>query len=167
LITTAAIGPMNETPASDLLRTAHRNMETHLDEMLASLKGVSAGRVADIRRDFLEIQRLALIHFDQEERVFYPAVRSRDPQVLAKMDEEHEVVRETERSLEEFLESISRTPTRRDLDELYRLGIEFHDAIQVHIIDEEDLLLKPADKVLSEAEQQRLAAAMLQIASGG
>jgi len=141
-------------------------METHLDGLLAALKHLSADRVADIRRVFLQIQRLAQIHFDQEERVFYPAVRSIAHQVLATMDEQHEVVRQTERGLGELLESFSASPTRRELDELYRLGIEFHDAIQVHIIDEEDQLLKPADQVLSCAEQQRLAAAMLQAETG-
>ena len=67
---------MSDTPASDLLRAAHRTMETHLDGLLAALKNLSADRVADIRRGFLEIQRLAMVHFDQEELVFYPAVRS-------------------------------------------------------------------------------------------
>ena len=81
------------------------------------------------------------------------------------MDEQHEMVRLTERCLGEYLETISASPTRRELDELHRLGIEFHDAIQVHIIDEEDQLLKQADKELSGAEQQRLAAQMLQIAA--
>ena len=157
---------MSDTPASDLLRAAHRTMETHLDSLLAALKQLGADRVGDIRRDFLAMQRLADIHFDQEERVFYPAVRSIAPQTLVTMDEQHEVVRQTERGLGEFLESISLSPTRRELDELHRLGIEFHDAIQMHIIDEEDQLLKTADKVLTGAEQQRLAAQMLQFEAG-
>ena len=157
---------MNETQASDLLRADHRKMETYLDSLLEALKHLSADRVVGIRRDFLGIQRLARLHFDQEERVFYPAVRSLAPQVLSQMDEEHEVIRQTERYLGELLGSFPVPPTQRDLGELHRLGIEFHDAIQVHIIDEEDQLLKPADRLLSSPEQQRLAAAMLQIAAG-
>lgn len=157
---------MSDTPASDLLRAGHRRMETHLDGLLEALKHLSSDRVAGIQRDFLEIQRLARVHFEQEETVFYPQVRSLVPQILDKMDEEHEVVRQTERYLEELLGSFPVSPAPRDLGELRRLGIEFHDAIQVHIIDEEDQLLKVADHLLSGPEQQHLAVRMLQIAAG-
>jgi hemerythrin-like domain-containing protein len=157
---------MNDTLASDLLRADHRKIETHLDSLLLALKHLSADKVNGIRQDFTAIQRLATVHFEQEERVFYPEVRPSAPLILVQMDEEHETVRETERYLSELLESFPLSPVQRDLDELYRLGIEFHDAIQVHIVDEEDQLLKLADHLLSASEQQRIAAGMLQITSG-
>ena len=156
---------MNETPGSDLLRADHRKIETYLDSLILALKHLTTDRVAGIRQDFLAIQRMASVHFEKEERIFYPEVRPKAPVLLAQMDQEHETVRETERGLSELLGMIPESPVQRDLDELHRVGIEFHDAIQVHIVDEEDQLLKFADSVLSSSEQQRIAAAMLQIAT--
>ena len=156
--------PATPTPASDLLRTTHRKIETHLDRLLQALKNMSADRVPVMREDFLAIQRLASVHFDQEEGVFYPKVRPKAPEVLAKMEEQHSVVHETEHYLGELLESFPASPTQRQLDELRLLGIEFHDAIQCHIVDEEDHLLKFADRILSSDEQDSLAAVMLRIA---
>lgn len=157
----------HDTPASDLLRADHRKIEKHLDSLLDALKHLSAGRLPEIRRDFAAIQKLSQLHFAQEEQVFYPAVRPLAPQVLAQMDDEHAAVRETEQGLEEILrellESISEPPTARHLGELYRLGIEFHDAVEVHILDEEDYLLKLVDRLITSAEQQNLAAAMLRV----
>jgi hemerythrin-like domain-containing protein len=155
---------MSDTAASDLLRADHRKMEKHLDALLDALKHLSAERVAEIRRDFAELEKLAEIHFDQEERVYYPRVRALAPQVMDLMEEQHGVVRETERGLHELLESFSDPATQRSLDELHRIGIEFHDAVEVHIIDEEDQLLKLADRMLTTEEQIALAAAMRKVA---
>ena len=156
---------MNNTSASDLLRDGHRKIETYLDNLIQALKHLTADQVAGIRENFLAIRSLESIHFEQEELVFYPELRPKLPEILALMDREHEAVRETERSLDELLQSIPSSPVQRDLDELHRVGIEFHDAIQVHIVDEEDQLLKVADDLLSSSEQQRLAADMLQVAA--
>jgi hemerythrin-like domain-containing protein len=158
---------MEATPASDLLRSDHRQIESYLDSLLGALKHLSASCIDGIKQDFGAIQQIAGIHFEREERVFYPVLRSQAAHILAQMDQEHEVVRETELCLGEFLESLPITPVQRNLDELRRLGIEFHDAIQVHIIDEEDQLLKLADTLLSGEEQQRMATAMLKISSIG
>ena len=46
------------------------------------------------------------------------------------------------------------------MGELYHLGIELHDAVQVHIVDEEEHLLKLVDKQLSSEQQRSLLAAM-------
>ena len=155
---------MSDTAASDLLRADHRKMEKHLDLLLDALKHLGAERVAEIRRDFAELEKLAEIHFEQEERVYYPRVRALAPQVMDLMEEEHRVVRETERGLHELLESFSDPATQRSLDELHRIGIEFHDAVEVHIIHEEDQLLKLADRMLTTEEQIALAAAMRKVA---
>jgi hemerythrin-like domain-containing protein len=128
------------------------------------LKHLGAERVAGIRRDFAAMEKLAEVHFEQEERVYYPHVRALAPKVMELMEEEHGVVRETERGLHELLESFSDPVTQRSLDELHRIGIEFHDAVEVHILDEEDQLLKLADRTLTSEEQAALAAAMRQVA---
>lgn len=155
---------MSDTAASDMLRTDHRRMEKHLDSLLDALKHLRGDRVAGIRLDFAALEKLAELHFEQEERVYYPRVRNLAPKVMELMEEEHGVVRETEKGLHELLESISDPATQRSLDELHRIGIEFHDAVEVHMIDEEDQLLKLADQALTPDEQRSLAAAMRKIA---
>lgn len=155
---------MSDTAASDLLRADHRKMEKYLDSLLDALKHLSAERVAEIRRDFAAMEKLAEVHFELEERAYYPRVRALAPKVMDLMETEHSVVRETERGLRELLESFSDPATQRSLDELHRIGIEFHDAVEVHIIDEEDQLLKLADQLLTLDEQRSLAAAMCKVA---
>ncbi len=159
--------PASDTPASDLLRADHRKMEKHLDSLLLALKHLSAERVADIRRDLAALQTLANPHFDKEEVVYYPFVRPLCSEAMTLMEEEHAAIRETEKCFGELLESFPALPAKRDLDELYRLGIEYHDAIEVHIVDEEDQLLKRVDRLLLNSEQQWLAAAMLQTTRPG
>src|SRR5579883_1790292 len=139
----------NPNSASDLLRADHRKIETHLDRMIRGLKNLTADQVGCIQQAFVAIQQLSTLHFEQEERVLYPEIRPKIPDMLAKMDREHEDVRETERCLAELLASMPPIPVQRDMDELHRLGIEFHDAVQVHIVDEEEELLKTADRLLS------------------
>ena len=91
---------MNNMTASDLLRSGppqNRNLSGQLD---LSFEAPQSSRSPGIRQDFLAIQSLAGVHFEKEERVFYPEVRPECPELLAHMDQEHEVVRETERGLE-------------------------------------------------------------------
>ena len=83
----------------------HRRIETHLDSLLDALKHLGAARVADIRQDFREIQRLANRHMEQEERVFYPQVRPVAPDVLSRMDKQHEEMRQAEHCLDELVAS--------------------------------------------------------------
>ena len=155
---------MGDTPASDLLRSDHRKMEQHLDSLLEALKHLNGTRVADIQQEFAAITKLAEQHFDQEERAYYPRVSALAPSVMTLLKEEHRVVRETEAALHEFLDAFPEPAPQRSLDELYRIGIEFHDAVEVHIVDEEDQLLKLVDEMLTEEQQIALAAAMQQVA---
>ncbi|MBI3694793.1 MAG: hemerythrin domain-containing protein [Acidobacteria bacterium] len=156
---------MSATAASDLLRAGHRKIEEHLDPFLHALLHLTPERVGEIRRHFEEIRRLAGPHFEKEEGVFYPRLRPQHPELLAQMDNEHETTRLTERYLGELLASLPEAPGERDLTELHRLGIEFHDAVQTHIVAEEDYLLELADQVLSESEQQVLRARMQEVSS--
>ncbi|MBI3668086.1 MAG: hemerythrin domain-containing protein [Acidobacteria bacterium] len=147
---------MTPTPASDSLRADHRRIETHLDRLLEVLLNLSHGCVGEVRQHFEEIRRLSAPHFAQEEGVFYPRLRSLEPGILAHMDQQHEHTRLTERYLDELLSSFPDPPAERDMIELHRLGIEFHDAVQTHIVDEEDQLLQWADRELSNEEQEQL-----------
>lgn len=147
---------MTDTAASDSLRADHRRIETHLDHLLAALQHLTPRKLGEVRRQFQHIRRLARPHFEQEEEIFYPQLRDCDPALLARMDSEHEHTRLVEQYLEDALASLPEKPTERDLGEIYRLGVEFHDAVQTHIVDEEDYLLALADRVLSPEEQQHL-----------
>lgn len=152
---------MSTTPASDLLRADHRRIEQHLDRMLDALLHLSSARLPDLRDAFQAIRALAEPHFRKEEDVFYPRLRPRFPALLAHMDTQHEQTRELEAHLNELLENTGKAfQTVREQDEVHRFGIEFHDAVQVHIVDEEDHLLRIADSELSSAEQSGLLAEM-------
>ncbi|HYM12755.1 MAG TPA: hemerythrin domain-containing protein [Bryobacterales bacterium] len=151
---------MSATAATDSLRADHRRIETHLDRLLAALQHLAANKIGEVRREFQNIRRLARPHFEQEDNVFYPQLREADAALLARMDAEHEHTRLVEQYLEDLLASLPEDPDERELGELYRLGIEFHDAVQTHIVDEEDYLLALADRVLSAQEQQLLLARM-------
>ena len=120
--------------ASDFLRADHRQVEDHLDQLLHALKHLSPDRVADINRSYGEIHRLVSTHMEEEERVFYPAVESFAEDLLPHMLKQHEEMRETDRYLGELLSMFPEPPSARDMEELYRLGVEFHDSIQVHIV---------------------------------
>ena len=147
---------MSATPASDSLRADHRKIEGYLDPLLDALLHLTPAGVDTVRRHFQEIQRLTAPHFQREEGVFYPEIRDKDPLLLARMDEQHADTRQTEGFLEGLLASLPPAPGERDLKELQRLGIEFHDAVQTHIVDEEDHLLEFADRALSAEDQDRL-----------
>jgi quercetin dioxygenase-like cupin family protein/hemerythrin-like domain-containing protein len=148
------------TVASDFLRADHREVENHLDNLLDALKHLSPARVGDISRGTQAIYRLLTAHLEEEEQIFYPAIKPFAEELLPKMLKQHDDIRETYRYLSELLSSFPDSPAQRDLVELYRHGVEFHDAVQTHIIDEEEHLLKAVDQHLSSEKQQHLLAAM-------
>ena len=146
--------------ASDFLRADHRQVEDHLDNLLDALKHLSPPRVSDVRRSFTEIRRLLGAHLDEEERIFYPAIQPFAEHLLPQMLRQHGEIRETSRYLGDLLVGFPEAPTSRDMEEMYRLGVEAHDAVQVHIVDEEDSLLKLVDQHLSSEQQRDLLTAM-------
>ena len=146
--------------ASDFLRAEHRQVENHLDHLLDALKHLSPERVGDVSRSSREIHRLVSAHMEVEEQVFYPALQSMVEDLIENLLKQHDQIRESDRYLEELLSGFPELPTARDTEELYRLGIEFHDAVQVHIVDEEEQLLKRVDEHLSSEQQRSLLAAM-------
>lgn len=154
---------MSATPASDLLRSEHRLVETQIDQLLHAVKRPAGDIVSDVRRALSGIQCLSQPHFQKEENVFYPSMRSQLPELLSQLDEQHEYVREVERHLVELIESIEGSPDERQLAELIRFSTELYDVIQHHIVDEEDQLLRLADARLSQEEQTSLTAKMKQL----
>ena len=158
---------MPETDAAcALLRTDHRSIEEHLDRLLAALLDLTPERLSDIQAAVAGIQALATVHFRKEEEIFYPKVRPLDPDLLRRLDEQHEDVREAERHLVELLASPAQMDDPRWRNELRSLGIGFHDRIQHHIVDEEDLLFRLAAERLSMEEQESLASAMKSMNNG-
>ena len=151
---------MTATPASDLLRAEHRLIEAELDQLLLASKCRSPGMMVELRQAFAALRRLSQPHFRKEEHVFYVYVRTRLPELLSQLDEQHEHARELEQHLSELVESIDCAPDQRQRTELTRFIAELYDVIQHHMVDEEDQLLRLSDSWLSPEEQASLAVNM-------
>jgi hemerythrin-like domain-containing protein len=149
--------------ACEHLKTDHRAMEARLDRLFRALEHMSPELVPEVQAAVAGIQRLAAIHFEKEEGVFYPSLQAAYPDVLSEMDRQHEHVRELERHVAGMLEDPPQPPDPRWLNELRMFGIEFHDHIQHHIVDEEDHLFRLAEALLTAEDQERLAAEMSRI----
>ena len=105
------------------------------------------------------------MHFEKEESLFYPKLRQAFPDLLGKMDLQHEDVRELDHLVSELLSDPPEFPQARWADELRRSCIELHDRIQHHIVDEEDQLFRLADRDLTPADQGMLVAGFEKIQS--
>jgi hemerythrin-like domain-containing protein len=151
--------------ACDHLRRDHRAIEERLDTLLAALLNVEPARIPEIQATVRELQDLAAIHFAKEEQIFYPKLRPMAGELLASLDLQHEQVRELERHVAELLAEPPQDPDSRWLNELRSFGIEFHDRIQHHIVDEEDHLFRLAGERLSPEDQENLAEAMQAVRS--
>lgn len=151
---------MSTTAASDLLRADHRLVEVQIDRLLHAVKHPTASMVAEVRQVLSEIQCLSEPHFEKEEKVLYPYLRSHFPQLLAELDEQHEHARELERHLLGVVESADDPPSKRQAEELSHYGAELCDVIQHHIVSEEDEFLRLVDATLSPEEQASLAVKM-------
>lgn len=149
--------------ACDNLREDHRKIEVYLDRLLAALQVPRTEDVPAIRAIVDEIQRLRVIHFEKEENLFYPKLRTALPELLGEMDGQHDVIREVGTHVTQMLADPPRPPDARWLHELHLFGIEFHDHIQHHIVDEEDHLFRLADEELTHSEQTQLEQAMVAI----
>lgn len=133
-------------------------MEAHLDRLLAALLELTPDRLPEVEAEARAIQQLAAAHFDKEEGVFYPRLRPLYPDLLAQLDRQHEEVREVERHVGELLAEAPAAADARWLNELRTAGIQLHDLIQHHIVDEEDQLFRLAESRLSSEAQQELLA---------
>ena len=141
-------------------------MEEYLDRLLAALSHISPELVSDVRGAVTSLQRLETLHFEKEESLFYPKLRSAFPDLLARMDLQHQDIREVEQHVAEMLADTPEIPEQRWLDELRRYGVELYDRIQHHIIDEEDQLLRLAASHLTPDDQETLGSAFMKIQSG-
>lgn len=154
---------MSHTPASDCLRSDHRSMEAHLDRLSEQLHRLSAESVPELKAQMEVIAKLAELHFQKEEMIFYPSVRTRWPSLLAELDRHHDEIRSVEEQVVEVIASACALPEERCLHDLRLLGGELVDRLQHHIVEEEDHLFLLADRNLTHHEQLRMANAMMQI----
>jgi hypothetical protein len=76
------------------------------------------------------------------------------------MDKQHEYIAEVTAGMDELTGMAGKGLTERQFLELIRLSMELFDAIQHHIVDEEDQLVRLADLHLSVVEQDCLATKM-------
>jgi hemerythrin-like domain-containing protein len=156
---------MDPTAACDHLRHDHRQVEECLDRLFAAVSLSGPELVSQVRSAISSLQRLEAAHFEKEESLFYPKLRPAFPDLLGKMDLQHEDVRELDQLVSELLSDLPESPESRWADELRRLCIELHDRIQHHIVDEEDQLFRLADRNLTPEDQAMLAAAFKRIQS--
>jgi hemerythrin-like domain-containing protein len=157
---------MAAASACDNLREDHREMETHLDRLLAALQQPGPALIAEAQAAVRDIRRLYSIHFEKEEVVFYPSLRPTFPDLLAEMDQQHDDVREVAQHVGDLLSDPPPTPESRWLNDLRLFGTELYDLIQHHIVEEEDQLFRLAESRLSTEEQERLAVEMKKLHSG-
>jgi hemerythrin-like domain-containing protein len=156
---------MHPTAPCDHLRHDHRQMEEYLDRLFAAVSHPGPELVSQVRGAIGSLQRLEAAHFEREESLFYPKLRPAFPDLLGKMDLQHEDVRELDHLVSELLPDPPEFPEARWADELRRPCIELHDRIQHHIVDEEDQLFRLADRDLTPDDQAMLAAAFKRMQS--
>jgi hypothetical protein len=96
-------------------------------------------------------------HLRHDHRQMEEYLRPAFPDLLSKMDLQHEDVRELDHLVSELLPDPPEFPEARWADELRRPCIELHDRIQHHIVDEEDQLFRLADRDLTPDDQAMLA----------
>lgn len=140
-------------------------MEECLDRLFAAVSHPGPELVAQVRSAISSLQRLQAVHFEKEESLFYPKLRSAFPDLLGKMDLQHQDVRELDHLVSELLSAPPEFPEARWADELRRSCVELHDRIQHHIVDEEDQLFRLADRDLTPADQAMLVAGFERIQS--
>ena len=162
---TGSESPLHPTAACDHLRHDHRQMEEYLDRLFAAVSHPGPELVSQVRSAISSLQRLEAAHFEKEESLFYPKLRPAFPDLLGKMDLQHEDVRELDHLVSELLSDPPEFPEGRWADELRRSCIELHDRIQHHIVDEEDQLFRLADRDLTPEDQAMLSDAFKRIQS--
>jgi len=149
--------------ACDNLRADHREMEAYLDPLLATLQRLSPELVPQVQAVVWRIRRLAAIHFEKEEQIFYPSLCPALRDLVTQLEQQHGEIRELEQHVAEMLSDPPQVPDSRWLNDLRMFGSQFHDLIQHHIVDEEDNLLRLAESQLTREDQQRLAAEMIRL----
>jgi hemerythrin-like domain-containing protein len=140
-------------------------MEECLDRLFAAVSHPGPELIAQVRSAISSLQRLQAVHFEKEESLFYPKLRSAFPDLLGEMDSQHQDVRELDHLVSELLSAPPEFPEARWADELRRSCVELHDRIQHHIVDEEDQLFRLADRDLTPADQAMLVAGFERIQS--
>ena len=158
---------MTAMPACAHLRADHREMEAYLDHLLATLQRLSPELVPQAQTVVCNIRRLAAIHFEKEESIFYPSLCPALLDLVTQMEQQHEEIRELEKHVAEMLSDPPQRPESRWLNDLRMFGTQFHDLIQHHIVDEEDHLLRLAESQLSGEDQERLATEMTTVHDRG
>ncbi len=151
--------------ACEHLRKDHREMEMYLDSLLAALRRLGPERIAEAQGAVRDIRRLSSIHFEKEEVIFYPSLRPAFPDLLARMDQQHNEVRQVEQHVGDLLSDPPATPESRWLNDLQLFGTELYDLIQHHIVEEEDQLFRLAESRLTTEDQERLTVEMIKLHS--
>jgi hemerythrin-like domain-containing protein len=154
---------MTTASACDNLREDHREMEVYLDRFMAALQRPVPELIAEIQTAVRDIRRLSSIHFEKEEVIFYPSLRSAFPDLMAQLDRQHDEVREVEQHVGDLLSEPPPTPDSRWPNDVRLFGTELCDLIQHHIVEEEDQLFRLAETRLTPEDQERLTVEMRKV----
>lgn len=124
------------------LAAEHRRIEAPLE---AFLQALLAGESAEA--PFRRARELAARHFELEEKILFAAVRHQFPDLVKKMESQHEAVREIG---EAFAAAAPEAPDR------LRLGRHFQAMLQHHLIEEERDFFPLVARLLDETRQAAL-----------
>jgi len=157
--------PAVESPATDLLRREHREMERLLANFENELRTSQGAGLLPLARTFAEIQEHLAAHFRKEEEVFYPALApllAATDLEISKLTGDHSDVRETSAGFRELLDQAggSNAPAISLRADLTTIGWHLWNLIHHHIATEENGLLAFADRQLSWETQNQLARQM-------
>ncbi|HZT29558.1 MAG TPA: hemerythrin domain-containing protein [Bryobacteraceae bacterium] len=141
-------------PATRLLREEHRTLESWLDQIARIQRDWLADPLPVLRVTVEEAWVLIRAHYAIEEAVFFSALRAHFGELVEKMEDQHERVRELAGHLEALLRVPE--PSVREFQDLRRLTREFQSVAQHNILEEERDLFRLADRLLPAAEQQDL-----------
>ena len=117
----------------DLIAAEHRKLDTLCEGMRAALR---SGDEAQVRDAFARLRRSVEAHFDQEDRLYYPAIRALKPErkeLLYGFVEAHAQFRGRFGEIASGFES-------DDLEHVRRGFEAFADAFAHHEVHEEELL---------------------------
>jgi hypothetical protein len=117
----------------DSIASAHRSLDELLDGMAAAL---TAGDEPAAREAFAQLREAFEAHFDQEDHLYYPSIRSLRPELepsVASFAKEHEAFRGAAGAIQTLLEAGSLAEAQHAF-ERFRAGFARHEAAEEQML---------------------------------
>ena len=113
----------------DSITSAHRTLDEFLERMGGAL---SAGDAAAARQAFARLREALEAHFEQEDHLYYPSIRTLRPEFepsVGRFAKEHAAFRDATAAIQTLLEAGSLAETQRAL-ERFRHAFALHEAAE-------------------------------------